>query len=167
MPATIPASHTSATEEVLSWAIFSPFPTLRATEYHPVFQLEHTRPPLAIRQNVVYPFVAEFESQVLADAFQRNVNFWYPTMSLWTVGRLWQKIRHNDYDCSLESCAALLVMALGSACELIESIKSQQEGANAYPKNAGLLYLDAAMKLLPVATTENSALAVQCLFYMG
>lgn len=70
-----------------------------------------------------------------------------------------------------EDCAALLVMALGAASELIYVVYSQtgSPGFESRQQQSELLTMasvcfDEAMKLLTVAYVEVSTIATQCVF---
>lgn len=166
MPATIPSDHTSATEEVLNWSIFAPFPALHASNYSSISLLEYNRPSLQFQPFVAYLKVSEVEVQVLVDAFQRNVNFWYPVTTVWTAESVWTRVRGGEIEQDVESCASLMILALGSACLVVERLETD-ETAGESVELKGDVYFDAAMKLLPLVTMENSALSVQCLFHVG
>lgn len=70
-----------------------------------------------------------------------------------------------------EDCAALLVMALGAASELIQVAYSQSEprGFESRQQQSELMTMasvcfDEAMKLLTVAYMEVSTISTQCVF---
>lgn len=72
---------------------------------------------------------------------------------------------------SCEDCAALLVMALGAASELIHLVHSDSKnnGFETRRHQSELMTMasvcfDEAMKLLTVAFMEVSTLATQCVF---
>lgn len=74
-------------------------------------------------------------------------------------------------DNTCEDCAALLVMALGAASELIHVIYTQSDsrGFESRQQQSELMTManvcfDEAMKMLTVAYMEVSTIATQCVF---
>jgi hypothetical protein len=107
----------------------------------------------------------------LLTSFQRNVNFWYPTVSKVTLQVLFEKARNGFVGNSCEDCAALLVLALGAASEFIQLVHSDTEslGFESRQQQSELMAMasvcfDEAMKLLTVAYMEISTISTQCLF---
>ncbi|KAF8855543.1 hypothetical protein BDZ45DRAFT_626148 [Acephala macrosclerotiorum] len=168
--ATIPSTHISATQDLLSGSFAAPFPSLRA-QFHPIFLLESKCPPIPIQPRSIRPVFTTDEAERLLTAFQQNVNFWYPTVSKATLQTLFEKVRNGFVENTCEDCAALLVMALGAASELIHVVYSQTEsrGFESRQQQSELMAMasvcfDEAMKLLTVAYMEISTIATQCIF---
>lgn len=164
------SAHTSATEDLLSSPYAAPFPSLRS-QFRPIFQLESKCPPLPFSPRSIKPCFTTDEAERLLASFQSNVNFWYPTVSKATLQDLFEKVRNGFVGNSCEDCAALLVMALGAASELIHLVHSdtKNNGFETRRHQSELMTMasvcfDEAMKLLTVAHMEVSTLATQCVF---
>jgi hypothetical protein len=100
-----------------------------------------------------------------------NVNFWYPTVSKSTLQTLFEKMQNGFIGNSCEDCAALLVLALGAASELIKLAHSggEHRGFESRQHQGELMAMatvcfDEAMKLLTVAYMEISIISTQCVF---
>jgi hypothetical protein len=81
------------------------------------------------------------------------------------------QVLSNGFDEGISSCRALLVMALGSASQLIQSASA---GASQDPTDSehrhrwqlmSGLYFDLAFRKIHLAQAECSTEAVQCLFF--
>ncbi|KAL2070835.1 hypothetical protein VTL71DRAFT_13861 [Oculimacula yallundae] len=172
--ATIPSTHISATENLLSSNIAAPYTSLGA-QFRPIFQLESRSPALPFQPRSIRPVFTVSEAESLLTSFQTNVNFWYPTMSRPTLQNLFERVRNGFVENTCEDCAALLVMALGAASELVNLVHGSIDGEG---KNQGFegrqqqselmtmasVCFDEAMKLLNVAYMEVSTIATQCVF---
>ncbi|KUJ11143.1 putative C6 transcription factor [Mollisia scopiformis] len=168
--ATISSTHISATQDLLSGSFAAPFPSLRA-QFHPIFLLESKCPPMPVQPRSIRPVFTTDEAERLLTSFQRNVNFWYPTVSKATLQVLFEKVRNGFMGNTCEDCAALLVMALGAASELIHVVFSQTEsrGFQSRQQQSELMTIanvcfDEALKLLTVAYMDVSTIATQCVF---
>lgn len=113
------------------------------------------------------------EVERMVRSFERNINFWYPTMNQATLRELRMQISSGVFEETTRSCLALLVMALGCAGELVSSF-SEQETFNAdhgetwnQKRLMRELYFDSAYKKIHLAQAEFTADAVQCLFFTG
>lgn len=171
--ATLSAFHASTTESILSWPQFSEFRDLIKDRGFSVFHLESTRPPLAQRPSAIQPYMTKSEVERMVRSFERNINFWYPTMNQATLRELRMQISSGVFEETTRSCLALLVMALGCAGELVSSF-SEQETFNAdhgetwnQKRLMRELYFDSAYKKIHLAQAEFTADAVQCLFFTG
>jgi hypothetical protein len=168
--ATIPSTHISATEDLLNSSVAAPFPSLRA-QFRPIFQLESSCPPIPFQPRSIRPVFTIEEAERLLTSFQLNVNFWYPTVSKATLQILFEKMQNGFIGNSCEDCAALLVLALGAASELIKLVHSSVEprGFESRQHQSELMTMatvcfDEAMKLLSVAYMEISTISTQCVF---
>jgi hypothetical protein len=166
----MPSTHISATQDLLSGSFAAPFPSLRA-QFHPIFLLESQCPPILLQPRSIRPVFTTDEAERLLASYLRNVNFWYPTVSKATLQILFEKVRNGFMENTCEDCAALLVMALGAASELIHVVYSQTGslGFESRQQQSELLTMasvcfDEAMKLLTVAYMEVSTIATQCVF---
>ena len=160
--------HTSATESVLKWTNFANFPELRSLEGVSIFQLEQHRSPVLEKRSVMYPYVSPDTIEVIIDAFQQNINFWYPTLSQQKIDSLKATIISGDLDQSCHSCLALLLMALGCACDSIAPLFKGGDvdlTATEYHQQRREMaesYFDGAMKRLHTASFEISIDAAEC-----
>jgi hypothetical protein len=119
----------------------------------------------------IRPVFTTEEAERLLTSFQLNVNFWYPTVSKTTLQILFDKMQNGFNGNSCEDCAALLVLALGAASELIKLVHSSVEprGFESRQHQNELMTMatvcfDEAMKLLSVAYMEVSTISTQCVF---
>jgi hypothetical protein len=109
----------------------------------------------------------------IAESFKRNVNFWYPTMSIAEIHELSLRVSHGDFGNSTTSTLALLVLALGCASQHIETFYSTELSSeteihgNRSRKSMADMYFDGVLKNIHVAHMEISSAATQCLFLVG
>ena len=163
--------HTSATESILKWPNFDAFPSLRFEEGVSVFHLEHLRPPVLEKPTAMYPYVSGDVVEQIIEAFQQNINFWYPTLSKDKVQDLTAKITSGDLDQSCNSCLALLLMALGCACDSIATVfkggdvDMEDSEHQQQRRRMAESYFDGAMKRLHTASFEISTDAAQCFLF--
>ncbi|KAH6700568.1 hypothetical protein BKA61DRAFT_636606 [Leptodontidium sp. MPI-SDFR-AT-0119] len=164
--------HTSTTESILEWPHFDHFPSLRRT-YKPIFNLEQSRPPLSTRPSEVTPYLGVEEVRQIIQSFQSSVNFFYPTMAKEKLGAIQNRIISGVLDQSVESCLALLVMALGCASQSVSLLfnnPSLSQGDRVYQQSRRSLaemFFDGVLKRLHVAHLEVSQEATQCLFFIA
>jgi hypothetical protein len=110
------------------------------------------------------------ELDCLLDSFERNVNFWYPTLSRTTRTEVEVRVLSNSLEEDVDSCLALLVMALGCASELVRCATMDRpdtldaEKRRRWQLLSGL-YFNIAFKKIYLAQAESCTEAVQCLFY--
>lgn len=171
--ATLSPFHASTTESILSWPQFAEFGNLIKERGFSVFRLESTRAPLAHRPCMVQPYMPKQDVERTVRSFERGINFWYPTMTRTMTQELQTLIISGTFGDSLPSCLALLIMALGCACELVGSF-ARRETPNASDADSqrqrrlmGELYFDSAFKKIYLAQAGFTAEAVQCLFFAG
>ncbi|KAL3438226.1 hypothetical protein BDV09DRAFT_205637 [Aspergillus tetrazonus] len=168
--AVLPQFHSSTTESILAWPHFKDLQTLRRNYRGSVFQLESQRAPLRNRSSVVLPYMGQEELDRLLNSFERNVNFWYPTLSQTTRTEVEVRVLSNSLEEDVDSCLALLVMALGCASELVRCATTDRpdtpdaEKLRRWQLLSGL-YFDIAFKKIYLAQAESCTEAVQCLFY--
>ncbi|KAL4765320.1 fungal specific transcription factor domain-containing protein [Aspergillus foveolatus] len=168
--AVLPQFHSSTTESILAWPHFKDLQTLRRNYRGSVFQLESQRAPLRNRSSVVLPYMGQEELDCLLDSFEQNVNFWYPTLSQATRTEVEVRVLSNSLEEDVDSCLALLVMALGCASELVRCATTDRpdtpdaEKLRRWQLLSGL-YFDIAFKKIYLAQAESCTEAVQCLFY--
>ncbi|RLM00075.1 hypothetical protein CFD26_105778 [Aspergillus turcosus] len=169
--ATLSAFHASTTECILAWPHFNDFQSLREDHSFSVFHLESSRAPLTTRPATVHPYASRSEIDRIMHSFQRNVNFWYPTMSIGQTAEVQVHIAAGVFGDSVKSCLALLVMALGCASELIcsyagnEDPDSEELELRSHRRAMGEIYFDCAFKKIYLAQADCSVDAVQSIFF--
>ncbi|KKK21393.1 hypothetical protein AOCH_000710 [Aspergillus ochraceoroseus] len=163
--------HSSTTESILAWPHFKDYHALRQNYRGSVFHLESLRPPFKYRASSVLPYVSKSEVDSILRSFERNVNFWYPTLSRDVSTEVEVQVLSNNLDDGISSCVSLLVMALGCASELIQSVAtdSPENPAELEQRHRwqlmGRLHFDLAFKKVHLAQAECTTEAVQCLFF--
>lgn len=171
--AVLDSMHTSTTEAVLQWHHFDVFPSLR-TDYQSIFHLERSRPALRLSQAALLPYLGDDDLAGILDAFERNLNFWYPTVSDGQLRAVRAIIAGGaPAEDSLESCLALLVMALGCASEVTSNLElsdgftAEEAARRASRRKMGDVYFEGALKKLHVVHLSLSSTAAQCLFFIA
>ncbi|KAK2778028.1 hypothetical protein FQN52_002933 [Onygenales sp. PD_12] len=165
--------HASTTESILAWPHFDNFPSLREGHNFSVFHLENSRQPLPIRSSIMQPYTSRHDIENLAQSFGSNINFWYPTMTQNKIRQLQQRIVAGNLDDTVQSCLALLVMALGAASDRISFHVANREPNSHETENQSQqkilseLYFDSALKKIFMAQVECTIDAVHCLFLAG
>ncbi|KAL1960100.1 hypothetical protein VTO42DRAFT_272 [Malbranchea cinnamomea] len=163
--------HASSTESVLAWPQFDNFPSLRRNHTFSVFHLENTRPALPLRTPGMHPYASRHDVETMVEDFSRTVNFWYPTMTHFKLRELQHRIVSGHLDETVQSCLALLVMALGAASGLIAPIamddvpEPEDTKQKSQHKILSELYFDSALRRIHVAHMECSVESAQCLFF--
>lgn len=173
--AVLDSMHTSTTESVLQWPHFDVFPSLRK-DYISIFELEQSRPSIKMQPtSIMYPVVSEDETDGILGAFQNNVNFWYPTLSRHQLDKVRLMVKcfnagvAEEY--TVDTCLALLTMALGCASETITGLVSgtpltEKESARRVSRREmGDVYFEHAMRRLHVVHMDVGSTATQCLFF--
>lgn len=167
--AVLESMHTSTTEAILQWPHFVDFPSLRS-RYVSIFQLEHQRTPIDIGPVALQPYIATDDIDEILSAFERNVNFWYPTLSCDQLQDVRAAIISGSTQTdSIDACLASLVMALGCASQLIAgltfvgSLPDFERRRRVERRRLGNMYFFSALKKLYVAHTDVSSGAAQCL----
>ncbi|KAH9890751.1 putative C6 transcription factor [Xylariomycetidae sp. FL2044] len=185
--------HNSNTESILAWPYFDAFPSLRQN-YVSIFQLEQSRSRLSTPRtsSSLYPtYLTSTDLESVLDAFQRGVNFWYPTLSLVQLDAVRTlvaegggliDINHtttttnsSSADPTSSSCRAHLVMALGCAGDAVSGLVGSEDGATTITREEteykasrramADMYFDGAMRIMHAAHTEMNCTAVQCHFF--
>jgi hypothetical protein len=153
------------------------FPSLR-NDYTPVFELEQCRPPLMAKLTTALPFLDSQDVDATLEAFERNINFWYPTISLDQLETTREILNsgHGSED-TPETCLALLTMALGCASQVTQELpaalatsdfdEEAERRKRGSRRRLGDLYFENALKKLYVAHTGVSSAATQCLFFVA
>lgn len=165
--------HISTTESILQWPHFDVFPSLRE-DVKPIFSLEQGRPPMVISQNPMYPYVDTETVNGILDAFQRNVNFWYPTLSQGQMERVKEVLERGvPGDESVLCCLALLIMALGCVSQAATSLRAAETNGEVDEEKQwrirrarmGDAYFQLALKKLHIVHLDVTSESTQCLFF--
>lgn len=167
--------HTSTTESVLQWPHFNVFPSLR-DDYVSIFELEQSRPAVKMKPtSIMYPFVSDEDTDAILEAFQSNVNFWYPTMSRNQLDKVRLLVKCSNAgvteEYTVESCLAHLTMALGCASQTVSDLlpgtpfTDRELKRRAQRRDMADLYFDHALRRLHVVHMDVTSVATQCLFF--
>jgi hypothetical protein len=123
----------------------------------------------------MYPYLSPVDLDSILSAFQRGVNFWYPTLSVAQLDSVRSLVSQGLLESTdpVASCCAQLVMALGCASEVVDGLV-HGENANASRDEIGFkgrrhsvaeLYFDGALKSMHMVHSDMSCAAVQSLFF--
>ncbi|KAJ5112150.1 hypothetical protein N7532_000195 [Penicillium argentinense] len=165
--------HASTTESILSWPHFAEFRNLIKESKFSVFHLENKRYPFMPQSPMSQPYCTKREVERVIRCFERGINFWYPTMTRSKTRELEAHIIHGNFQETTESCLALLIMALGCASALVQSVATKEihdgniEEFQNEQRILGTLFFDCAFKRISLVQAEFTAEAVQCLFFAG
>lgn len=163
--------HTSSTESILDWPHFDSYAEIRHRQNVSIFHLEQARPLMSANyQTPMLPFADASEIDNIVEAFQQNINFWYPTMAQSIMEPLKAKLLMGQLGNDCDSCLALLLMALGCACEATASAfqgDSDPGKPDLQPqrRRMGDMYFDCAMSRIYIAYQEVSRSALHCLLF--
>ncbi|KAG8359591.1 hypothetical protein FVEN_g2831 [Fusarium venenatum] len=169
--AVLDSMHTSTTESILQWPHFDVFPLLRH-DGESIFYLEQSRKPLSVAANPMYPYVDTEDIASMLEAFERNVNFWYPSMSQEQLGSIRDTLQSGMLsDDSVHSCLCLLTLALGCASQAAEDLRFITEpdptdkDRRMRKRKLGDIYFQLALKKLHVVHLQVDSESTQCLFF--
>ncbi|KAK2674381.1 Zn(2)-C6 fungal-type DNA-binding domain [Fusarium oxysporum f. sp. vasinfectum] len=169
--AVLDSMHTSTTESILQWPHFDVFPLLRH-DGDSIFYLEQARPPLAVASNPMYPYVDAEDITSMLEAFERNINFWYPSMSQEQLGNLRATLQTGmPSEDTVHSCLCLLTLALGCASQAAEDLRftaepdAAEKDRRLRKRKLGDIYFQLALKKLHVAHLQVDSGSTQCLFF--
>ncbi|KAJ4264402.1 hypothetical protein NW762_005601 [Fusarium torreyae] len=169
--AVLDSMHTSTTESVLQWPHFDIFPLLRH-DGESIFHLEQSRTPLPVAANPMYPYVDAEDIVAILEAFERNVNFWYPSMSQAQLVDIRATLQNGmPAEDTVHSCLCLLTLALGCASQAAEDLRFLSEpdiaekDKRVRKRKLGDIYFQLALKKLHVAHLQVDSESTQCLFF--
>ncbi|KAF5724848.1 nitrogen assimilation transcription factor nirA [Fusarium mundagurra] len=169
--AVLDSMHTSTTESILQWPHFDVFPLLRH-DGDSIFYLEQARPPLAVASNPMYPYVDAEDINSMLEAFERNINFWYPSMSQEQLGNIRATLQTGmPSEDTVHSCLCLLTLALGCASQAAEDLRftaepdAAEKDRRLRKRKLGDIYFQLALKKLHVAHLQVDSQSTQCLFF--
>ena len=144
---------TTSALDLLRWPKIEGFVS-RPPDAQTLLQIELTRkslhidPPLSLDLD---------ETAVLVQAFFEHVNIWYACVNPHEWAAYYQKAESVLFREGPESCAVLLVLALGSA-SLGGSVAQLRKGSDP----PGVQYFSAAWGLMPSLILCNSVTSLQC-----
>ncbi|KAL4916885.1 hypothetical protein BDW62DRAFT_92437 [Aspergillus aurantiobrunneus] len=151
---TMPKVHTTPALNLLNWPLIR---DLVARPYNPqtLLQLEMAREPLRMASPVAFDLS---RAPAYIESFFRRVNVWYACVNPYTWPRYYSTAVSLCFREGPESCATLLVLALGCAAQYgsIALISTERDPP-------GLSYFMAAWNLLPSVIMRNSVVATQCI----
>lgn len=163
--------HTSSTESILDWPHFDSYAEIRHGQNVSIFNLEQARPPMSGSwQTPMMPYAGTTEIDKIVEAFQQNINFWYPTMAKSIIDPLKSKLLMGQLGNDCDSSLALLMMALGCACEATTSAfpddsDSAKPDFQPQRRKMGDMYFDCAVSRMHIAYQEVSRSALHCLLF--
>lgn len=152
---TMPKVHTTPALTLLQWPLIR---DLVPAAYDPqnLLQLEMAREPLRLTP----PTTLNLSNvAVLTQAFFERADVWYACVNPYTWNRYYKTAVARGFQDGSESCAVLLVLALGEA--------SHHGSISFVPPDRdppGLQFFSAAWSLLPNVSMRNSVTAAQCMF---
>jgi hypothetical protein len=188
--AVLDSMHTSTTESVLQWPHFDVFPSLR-DDYVSIFQLEQARPAFRPACGWTtpdrpatghYPYVPPGEVDGILGAFERTINFWYPTMSRGQLEKVAGLIAAGGLDGTgsddpdagqADACLAALTMALGCASQVVAglapgtTLSGEERRRRAARRAMADMFFDGVLRRLHVAHTDVSSTSTHCLFFVA
>lgn len=152
---TMPKAHTTPALHMLQWPVIRDLVS-KPCDPQVLLQLEMARAPLAIQ----YPHSLDVSevTHAYARAFFDRVNVWYACVSPYSWHSYYRTASGVSFRTGAESCAVLLVLALGQAAHEGQSICRLPEG-QVVP---GMQYFSAAWTLLPSLMVRNDMLSAQC-----
>mgnify|MGYP004726301551 CR=1 FL=1 len=118
------------------------------------------------------PYVDAEDIVAILEAFERNVNFWYPSMSQAQLVEI-RAILQNGMPAedTVHSCLCLLTLALGCASQAAEDLRFVSEPdvtekeKRVRKRKLGDIYFQLALKKLHVAHLQVDSESTQCLFF--
>lgn len=169
--AILSAQHTSTTESVLTWPCFDAFPNLHK-QYQSIFALEQLRPKYGaegLAQQL--PDQSAEEVHRAVRSFQDTINFSYPTATSEQLANVSNRIIEGNLNDSIEWSQALLIMALGYASQVVQTVDWRNGMVNvdhrwlANSRALAHTYFELYLRQLSNVHLEVSTMATQCLFF--
>lgn len=160
MAADIPASHTSATEQMMSWKIFDQYVSVR-NSFECIFQIENARAQFDLTPTNQISYISDEEANKSKYSFSGSFNFWYPVVEHVQLEQCCRIAVNHRSSPSCEKCLGLLALALGSAARQNES-KTLVE-VNEFGNMAAYLF-KSAYQMIHLSVLVNSSESLLCLF---
>lgn len=129
---------------------------------------------MVISQNPMYPYVDTETVEGILEAFQKNVNFWYPTLSQSQMEKVRGVLEGGvPADESVLCCLTLLIMALGCVSQAATSLREAENHGEVEEEKQwrirrakmGNVYFQLALKKLHIVHLDVSSESTQCLFF--
>ncbi|WPH01330.1 Hypothetical protein R9X50_00416900 [Acrodontium crateriforme] len=172
--AVLSSQHASTTESILEWSCFDAYPGLK-NDCRPIFRLEQGRAPFKhYDHSAKLPLLSPDEVDKALRAYQRVVNFSYPVLSIKEQNDIKSRIKGRMLDNTTASCQAILVMALGSASNVVNAFCGTDEpyrlhmiGDLDHERHLAMTFFQLALQNLSSIQLEISTMATQCLFLIA
>ena len=151
---TMPKIHTTPALHLLQWPVIKDLIS-RPCDPQVLMQLEMARQPLDFGSHYSLDFS---NITPYVHAFFEKVNVWYAIVNPNAWHSYYRTAISQGFRSGAESCASLLVLALGQAAHYGQSISRVPQGQLV----PGMSYFAAAWSLLPNLITRNDVLTAQC-----
>ncbi|RMY43296.1 hypothetical protein D0865_11353 [Hortaea werneckii] len=138
---TMPKTHTTPALHLLQWPVIKDLVS-RPCDPQVLLQREMAREPLDLRQYQALDFS---NLNAYAQAFFERVNVWYAIVNPYTWWQYYRTAASQNLQSGAESCAVLLVLALGEAAHSGVSISLLPSGQ----RPPGMSFFAAAWTMLP------------------
>ncbi|RMY49057.1 hypothetical protein D0864_14782 [Hortaea werneckii] len=143
---TMPKTHTTPALHLLQWPVIKDLVS-RPCDPQVLLQREMAREPLDLRQYQALDFG---NLNAYAQAFFERVNVWYAIVNPYTWWQYYRTAVSQNMQSGAESCAVLLVLALGEAAHSGVSISLLPSGQ----RPPGMSFFAAAWTMLPSLMKE-------------
>ncbi|RMY85553.1 hypothetical protein D0861_06374 [Hortaea werneckii] len=143
---TMPKTHTTPALHLLQWPVIKDLVS-RPCDPQVLLQREMAREPLDLRQYQALDFS---NLNAYAQAFFEKVNVWYAIVNPYTWWQYYRTAASQNLQSGAESCAVLLVLALGEAAHSGVSISLLPSGQ----RPPGMSFFAAAWTMLPSLMKE-------------
>ncbi|RMY54431.1 hypothetical protein D0863_13637 [Hortaea werneckii] len=150
---TMPKTHTTPALHLLQWPVIKDLVS-RPCDPQVLLQREMAREPLDLRQYQALDFS---NLNAYAQAFFERVNVWYAIVNPYTWWQYYRTAASQNLQSGAESCAVLLVLALGEAAHSGVSISLLPSGQ----RPPGMSFFAAAWTMLPSLMVSNEVIIAQ------
>ncbi|KAI7258521.1 hypothetical protein KC335_g12218 [Hortaea werneckii] len=150
---TMPKTHTTPALHLLQWPVIKDLVS-RPCDPQVLLQREMAREPLDLRQYQPLDFS---NLNAYAQAFFERVNVWYAIVNPYTWWQYYRTAASQNLQSGAESCAVLLVLALGEAAHSGVSISLLPSGQ----RPPGMSFFAAAWTMLPSLMVSNDVIIAQ------
>ncbi|KAI6879575.1 hypothetical protein KC334_g16983, partial [Hortaea werneckii] len=149
----MPKTHTTPALHLLQWPVIKDLVS-RPCDPQVLLQREMAREPLDLRQYQALDFS---NLNAYAQAFFERVNVWYAIVNPYTWWQYYRTAASQNLQSGAESCAVLLVLALGEAAHSGVSISLLPSGQ----RPPGMSFFAAAWTMLPSLMVSNDVIIAQ------
>ncbi|KAK4548872.1 hypothetical protein LTR36_008645 [Oleoguttula mirabilis] len=150
----MPKHHTTPALHLLQWPVVKDLIS-RPCDPQVLMQLEMAREPLTITKHYSLDFT---NIGSYTQAFFERANVWYAVVNPYTWRQYYRQAAQQDFRSGAESCAVLLVFALGEAAHSGMSISQLARGQTP----PGMDFFAAAWDILPSQMIKNDVTSTQC-----